>query len=1124
MSGNYPTPSNSHISLYSSRRVKNACGPDATLGNFFLVPSLKGASLYQRIAGYFCASILDIAGDELAAMGGGAIQVVCNVKLDFVEEERAGASIDLEEFLWQEWVMYRNERLGDNSMKGRLRRLHSLMTADEGIPDSKPQMEVRIVTSSQIGMLHGKAGLIYKSVDGQEVARAFMGSSNESLGGWGRNYELMTASESPTFVKFVKDEFDALWGMAERQDLPKRIIEDFGRLADEKWVDLASLAMDTEAPTHSKDPTKADLDGKSVDLLPVLLDMPEAAEEVVPEDYQKWFINLAFQQHFEKLDSGGARFVLADPVGLGKTIQMGLLAKAILLATKNPKPVLIVVPKTLVSQWQEELWEKMGAPSAIWDSVERCWKCEDGSSTSRIYGKSGSYPACPRRIGLVSAGLLGRRVAPGSFQDWLLSQEFELVMVDEAHRARPHIVYSNPYEEAGDRREYYQAIKMLSARTRSMILATATPIQMHPVEAWYLLDILDQGEPNEYGQGVLGTSKWRLPKKSDQLAVDSFWRSKKSAIEFVAYGQLDQSRSTEGGQWGITTNPLPIFRNPITERGEIGKWHFGINALLSHVKSNGLSFHGKLKKGLTDLWQEPKNGNSRDKRIYFFTPFTQRIVRRDRDSIIEVAKRNSKNPESIKTIQVIPFGDSVGDAIHHTFQRSFDLAKDFCQSLSKSSKVPKGFVETLLLRRLGSSSAAAIQTAEHMLAHWCSDDFLDKHSLRDLNLDAADSVIDDQEDGLEEADRRKKIELNDEQANPLKDFYDDLTRMVNTPGYEDPKLTKLKEILFKGVEKVHEMSAKESQIDKPWIKSGCIIFSQYFTTAETFAYALSNDPLLKDQEIGLYAGGGRSSIIKNGQTLPFVKTDSIPDVRTLIKKKAQSGKIKLIFGTDAASEGLNLQVFMNLVNLDMPWNPTRLEQRKGRIQRRGQRAPFVRVFNMRYENSIEDKVFSYIVKRLKGASLILGQLPDYIEEACAKAALGDLDENGRDQDLENFEANKGVVDVVGSSLKTYYDETLKEMVSWDGGGYVIPKKEMVSFLSVGWERSLPTGWASASAVTFASQDMEKVSSAVKNKRPKKATASSKDERWTPLRSGLRPVASIDQMLMSHRDENGNGVI
>lgn len=47
----------------------------------------------------------------------------------------------------------------------------------------------------------------------------------------------------------------------------------------------------------------------------------------------------------------------------------------------------------------------------------------------------------------------------------------------------------------------------------------------------------------------------------------------------------------------------------------------------------------------------------------------------------------------------------------------------------------------------------------------------------------------------------------------------------------------------------------------------------------------------------------------------------------------------ILLGTDAASEGLNLQQFSAVVNYDLPWNPMRVEQRIGRIDRIGQEAP-----------------------------------------------------------------------------------------------------------------------------------------------------------------------------------------
>lgn len=64
-------------------------------------------------------------------------------------------------------------------------------------------------------------------------------------------------------------------------------------------------------------------------------------------------------------------------------------------------------------------------------------------------------------------------------------------------------------------------------------------------------------------------------------------------------------------------------------------------------------------------------------------------------------------------------------------------------------------------------------------------------------------------------------------------------------------------------------------------------------------------------------------------------------------------KLKILVGTDAASEGLNLQTLSTLINVDLPWNPTRLEQRKGRIQRIGQLADTILTYNMRYKDSVE---------------------------------------------------------------------------------------------------------------------------------------------------------------------------
>jgi len=114
--------------------------------------------------------------------------------------------------------------------------------------------------------------------------------------------------------------------------------------------------------------------------------------------------------------------------------------------------------------------------------------------------------------------------------------------------------------------------------------------------------------------------------------------------------------------------------------------------------------------------------------------------------------------------------------------------------------------------------------------------------------------------------------------------------------------------------------------------------------------------------------------------------------RDALKQRVQQGDIRLLLGTDAASEGLNLQRLGTLINLDLPWNPTRLEQRKGRIQRIGQLRDTVRVYNMRYQGSVEDRVHALLSERLEGIHTLFGQIPDILEDVWIHVALGEIEQ------------------------------------------------------------------------------------------------------------------------------------
>ncbi|ETR65432.1 MAG: hypothetical protein OMM_14261 [Candidatus Magnetoglobus multicellularis str. Araruama] len=88
---------------------------------------------------------------------------------------------------------------------------------------------------------------------------------------------------------------------------------------------------------------------------------------------------------------------------------------------------------------------------------------------------------------------------------------------------------------------------------------------------------------------------------------------------------------------------------------------------------------------------------------------------------------------------------------------------------------------------------------------------------------------------------------------------------------------------------------------------------------------------------------------------------------------------------------MNLQRLGSLINLDLPWNPTRLEQRKGRIQRIGQIRDEVDVYNMRYRGSVEDRVHELLSERLEDIYALFGQIPDVLEDVWIDVANGEIE-------------------------------------------------------------------------------------------------------------------------------------
>ena len=153
------------IYRYSSRRRR--------LDSTFLNKKLKGALSYDRIAGYFNSSILEIAGEAIEEIQG-CVRVVCNAEMQKEDAVTASAAVNA---MRREWCSKKPEEIY-SSAPARLKKLYDLIKSGK--------LQIKVVPNDVFGLIHGKAGVITFK-DGRKTS--FIGSVNETYTGWKLNYE-----------------------------------------------------------------------------------------------------------------------------------------------------------------------------------------------------------------------------------------------------------------------------------------------------------------------------------------------------------------------------------------------------------------------------------------------------------------------------------------------------------------------------------------------------------------------------------------------------------------------------------------------------------------------------------------------------------------------------------------------------------------------------------------------------------------------------------------------------------------------------------------------------------------------------------------------------------------------
>jgi superfamily II DNA or RNA helicase len=849
---------------------------------------LKDACKYDRIAGYFSSSILEVAGEELESMAWvegdpPVVRIVCNSGLQPLDVETAKAA---QWAMWQEWCAQLPPDLNDG-VRLRLRRLHEFLRTK--------RMEVRVLPDEAFGLVHGKAGVVSHP---SKTPICFLGSANESKTAWALNYEIVWVDESKEGVEWVQEEFDALWAHPKARPLADAIVEDVERLSRRTTF----VSVDQWRGAAKPEPASA------------IVELPVYRRENGLWAHQKYFIRLAFEAHRK----GGARYVLADQVGLGKTVQLGLAAK--LIALTGTRPILIIVPKTLAEQWQDELWSLLAFPSARWTG--RQWIDERGVAHADV-GPEG-ITRCPRKVGIVSSGLI---TSGSPAVKKLLALKYDCVILDEAHRARRSsgtsatVTYNN----------LMQFMREVSSRTRSLLMGTATPVQLSPLEAFDLLDILAQSDDR-----VLGSRF-------------GFWRTQaETGLEMVARPQ--NAPTSLKDVWPWMYNPL-VSEDEGFDYARLRR-AFGVKVDAAKCEPEAIQKLGPADKRIAE----------RAARTFIrdHNPYIRHIVRRTRE-FLEKSIDPATGEPYLKPVRVKLFGEGDLDALTLPpyLKDAYDAADEFCDELGKRPGLNSGFLKTILLRRLGSSIVAGLNTGLKMLGG-------------DLK-----EIEEEEED--ESGSTSSLAPFSDAEASLLSRFVE----MLKANKAEDPKYAEIEKTLLEGIR------TTEAVETEPWLNLGCILFSQFYDTALWVADRLAKR--LPSEVIGLYAGQGRSAILTGNN---FERVE-----REVIKRRVRTGEIRLVVGTDAASEGLNLQRLGTLINIDLPWNPTRLEQRKGRIQRIGQVRDEVFVLNLRYRDSVEDRVHHLLLTRQQTIHAMFGQIPDTLEDVWVLVARHQESEARRRIDL-----------------------------------------------------------------------------------------------------------------------------